>query len=102
MKYSLRTEHLELSDMDRETLDHSMNHLEKHVQMPYVTDVTIAKDTHHLQGHIIRCVIVIEHGKKVYRAERSEDTVQHAIEASTKALKAELATDHDRQKDHSS
>lgn len=100
MKYSLRTEHIELSDQDREKLEDCLNRLEKHIEPPFVTDITIAHDTHHTHGSVVRCVIMIEHGKKVYRAERSEDTVQNAIDAAASAIKSELSSDHDRRKDH--
>ncbi|OGY36582.1 MAG: hypothetical protein A3E36_03250 [Candidatus Andersenbacteria bacterium RIFCSPHIGHO2_12_FULL_45_11b] len=101
MKYSLRTEHIKLTSQDKEKLEDCLNRLEKHVEPPFVTDVSIIQDTHHLKGNIIRCIIMIEHGKKVYRAERSEDTVQNAIDAVCAALKSELASDHDKRKQHS-
>lgn len=100
MKHSLRTEHIQLTDADHEKLEDSLERLEKYVEMPFVTDVTIAHDTHHTRGNVIRCVIVIESGKKVYRAERSEDTVQNAIDAAVSAIKSELSSDHDRKKEH--
>lgn len=100
MKYSLRTEHIELSNQDREKLEDCLNRLEKHIEPPFVTDVTIIHDTHHIHGSVIRCTIMIEHGKKIYRAERSEDTVQNAIDAAVSAIKSELSSDHDRRKDH--
>jgi ribosomal subunit interface protein len=100
MKHSLRLEHITLSDTDREQLEEKLNRLEKHVMMPYVTDVTISHDTHHTSGDVIRCTILIEQGKKVFRAERSNSTVQNAIDASIAALKSELLSSHDRRKDH--
>ena len=101
MKYSLRTEHIELTNQDREKLEDCLNRLEKHVEPPFVTDVTIIHDIHHVHGNVIRCIVMIEHGKKVYRAERSEDTVQNAIDAAVSAVKNELSDAHDRRKEHS-
>ena len=100
MKHSLRTEHIELTDMDKEKLEDALNRLEKHVPMPYVTDVTISHDTHHTHGNVTRCVIIIEAGKKVYRVERSENTVKDAIDSAVSAIRSELASDHDKKKDH--
>lgn len=100
MKHSLRTEHIELTEADKEKLEDCLNRLEKHIEPPFVTDVTISHDTHHTHGNVIRCVIMIEHGKKIYRAERSENTVQNAIDEAYSALKSELASDHDKRKDH--
>ena len=101
MKYSLRTEHIELSQQNTEKLEQALQGLEKHVVPPFVTDVTIVHDTHHIHGSVVRCVIMIEQGKHVYRAERSEDSVHTAIDSAVSALKSELSSDHDRRKDHS-
>ncbi|MEO6078042.1 MAG: HPF/RaiA family ribosome-associated protein [Candidatus Andersenbacteria bacterium] len=100
MKHSLRTEHIELTDSDKEKLEDNLNRLEKHITMPYVTDVTISHDTHHTHGKVTRCIIIIQCGKKVYRTERSEDTVQDAIDSAASAMRSELASDHDKKKDH--
>ncbi len=100
MKHSLRLEHIEISDIDREQLESKLNRLEKHVAIPYITDVLIAHDTHHTNGNVVRCTIIIEQGKHVYRAERSESTVQNAIDKSIAAIKSELDSAHDRRKEH--
>ncbi len=101
MKYSLRSEHITISPMDEEMLTEKLNRLEKHVVTPFTTNVTIEHDTHHTKGNVVRCTIIIESGKKVFRAERSYDTVQNAIDAAISALKSELSSDHDRRKEHS-
>lgn len=100
MKHSLRLEHIELSDTDKEALETKLNKLEKHLETPYVTDVTISHDTHHVNGKVIRCTIVIEQGKHLFRAERSEETVQNAIDSAVSALQSELRTNHERRKEH--
>jgi ribosomal subunit interface protein len=100
MKHSLRVEHIELSDTDREQLESKLDRLEKHVAIPYVTDVHISHDTHHTKGNVIHCTIVIEQGKHVYRAERGAETVQNAIDEAIAAIKSELLSSHDRRKEH--
>lgn len=100
MKHSLRLENIEISDTDKEQLESKLNRLEKHVAIPYVTDVHIAHDTHHTKGNVIRCTIIIEQGKHVYRAERSAETVQNAIDEAISAVKSELLSSHDRRKEH--
>ncbi|HLC49365.1 MAG TPA: HPF/RaiA family ribosome-associated protein [Candidatus Andersenbacteria bacterium] len=100
MKHSLRVEHIELSETDKEQLESKLGKLEKHLALPYVTDVTISHDTHHTHGNVVRCTIVIEQGKHLYRAERSAETVQNAIDESVSALQSELRSSHDRRKEH--
>lgn len=100
MKHSLRLEHIEISDIDREQLEEKLSRLEKHLLPPYVTDVTISHDTHHTSGDVVRCTILIEQGKHVFRAERSRDSVQNAIDDSIGAIKSELLSSHDRRKEH--
>ncbi|HSX25287.1 MAG TPA: HPF/RaiA family ribosome-associated protein [Candidatus Andersenbacteria bacterium] len=101
MQYSLRTDHIELSQQDTEKLEQELQKLEKHVVPPFVTHITFIHDTHHVHGSVIRCIIIIEQGKHVYRAERSEDSVANAIDSAVTALKSELSSDHDRRKEHS-
>lgn len=100
MKHSLRLEHITMSEIDKEQLESKLNTLEKHLETPYVTDVTISHDTHHTKGNVVRCTIIIEQGKHVYRAERSEETIQNAIDASLSAIQSELRSSHDRRKEH--
>jgi len=100
MKHSLRLEHIELNEGDKEQLESKLTKLEKHLETPYVTDITISHDTHHIHGNVVRCTIVIEQGKHVYRAERSEETIQNAIDAAVSALQSELRTSHERRKEH--
>ncbi len=100
MKHSLRLEHIEISDDDKEQLASKLERLEKHLQTPYVTDVTISHDTHHTHGNVVRCTIVIEQGKRLYRAQRSEETVQNAIDEALSAISSELRSDHERRKEH--
>lgn len=100
MKHSLRLDHIEISEIDKEQLDSKLNRLEKHLLTPYVTDVTISHDTHHTKGNVVRCTIIIEQGKHLYRAERSESTIQNAIDASIAAIKSELLSAQDRRKEH--
>ncbi len=101
MKHSLKLEHIEISDMDRQQLEEKLDRLYKHMVPPYEIDVLIAHDTHHTQGNVIRCRINIEQEGKVYHVERNEDTVQDAIDKVIAALKSELVESHDRRKEHS-
>lgn len=100
MKHSLRVEHIELSQSDKEQLESKLSRLEKHLVAPYVTDVTISHDTHHTKGDVISCTIIIEQGKHVFRAERNAETVQNAIDESLAAMQSELRSSHDRRKEH--
>lgn len=100
MKYSITLHHIVLSDMDREQLEEKLNRLYKHLVPPYEIDVLLAHDTHHTQGDVIRCRINIEQEGKVYHAERSEGSVQDAIDSVINALKSELLVSHNRRKEH--
>lgn len=101
MKHSLKLERIEISDMDRKQLEEKLDRLHKHLVSPYVIDVLIAHDSHHTQGDVNRCRINIEQEGKVYHAERSEGTVQDAIDSVIAVLKSELLSSHDRRKEHS-
>lgn len=100
MKHSLQLEHIEISEADHQQLEEKIDRLYKHLVPPYVIDVLIAHDTHHTQGNVIRCRINIEQEGKVYHVERSEDSVQDAIDSVIGALKSELLSSHDRRKEH--
>jgi ribosomal subunit interface protein len=100
MKHSLTLEHIEISESDREKLEEKLDRLYKHLVPPYEIDALIAHDTHHTQGDVIRCRINIEQEGKVYHAERSEGSVQDAIDSVIAALRSELLSSHDRRKDH--
>lgn len=100
MKYLLTLHHIEISDMDREQLEEKLDRLYKHLVPPYKIDVLIAHDTHHTQGDVIRCRMNIEQNGKIYHAERSEGSIQDAIDAVVNALKSELLAIHNRRKEH--
>ena len=100
MKHSLTLEHIEVSDLDKEQLEAKLDRLYKHMLPPYEIDVLIAHDTHHNQGSVVRCRINIEQEGKVYHVERTEDTIQDAIDGVIAALKSELVASHDRRKEH--
>lgn len=98
MKYNLRTEHLELSDLDHEQIDEKLDRLQKHLEPPFVIDVTLQHDTHHRHGAVVTCTINVEHGKKVFHAERSDNTVQNALDEAVNTLQKELGRAHDKDK----
>lgn len=100
MKYSLRTEHLELTDLDKEQLDKKIDRLTKHLVPPFMTDITISHDQHHRKGQVITCIINIGQGKKVFHAERSAESVQNALDLVLEALERELEKEHTKRKNN--
>jgi ribosomal subunit interface protein len=100
MKYSLRTEHITLSDLDREQLDKKLSRLNKHLLEHHMIDISILHDTHHQKGNTVTCVINIEQGKKVFHAERTHSTIQNALDEALAAVARELKKEHDKNKRH--
>lgn len=100
MKHTLKLEHIEISEIDRQQLEEKLDRLYKHLVPPYEVDVLLAHDKHHTQGNVIRCRINIEQTGKVYHVERNEGSVQDAIDSVIGALKSELLASHSRRKEH--
>lgn len=99
MEYSLRTDNLTLTDVERDALDKKLRRLQKHLQPPFTTDVTLLHDSHHLKGDVVTCRINIKYGKKVFHAERVGSTIADVVDESVRALDQELAKHHSKQKD---
>lgn len=101
MKYNLSTEHLELSQMEKNQIDEKLERLERHLFPPFTTSVRFTHDTHHKSGQVITCTVNIKSGKKVFHAERTSQTVLDALDEVIGAIKNELEKEHSRKKDHS-
>lgn len=99
MHYNLHCENLQLSDFEARDLDKKIERLGKHVQPPFVVDVTLQHDAHHLKGAVITCRINVTHGKKLFHVERTGSTTADAVDEVLNALKNELERDHDKRKD---
>lgn len=101
MRYNLQLDHIELSDFDRQLLDKKIDVLHKHLKPPYVADITIAHNPHHLNGdETVQCIINIENGKKVFHADRSGPDIQRALDQAIDAMKQELRRAHEKLKAH--
>lgn len=100
MKYSLRTEHLTLTDFDQQQLEKKLNRLGKHLLPPFVIDISLLHDTHHQRGPVVTCIINIEQGRKVFHADRSAESIQDAIDRSLQAVAKELRKEHSKHKKH--
>jgi ribosomal subunit interface protein len=96
MQYSLRCEHLTLSSLDEELIEKKLQRLEKYASVPYVMDVTFLHTTHQATGNIVECRLTIKQGKQVFHAERTEATIQEALDAALHALRQELTKYHDK------
>lgn len=99
MKYNLHCENLELSDFEQTELDKKIERIEKHLQPPFIVDVTLHHDGHHLKGAVVTCRINVEQGKKLFHVERTGSTAADVLDAVLDALKNELERDHDKRKD---
>jgi ribosomal subunit interface protein len=96
MNYSLQTQHIELSDADRDLIEKKMQRFEKRLQPPFVIDIVFSLDTHHATGDITSCRINIHHGKNTFHAERTGATAQDTLDSCLDALEQELAKNRDK------
>src|SRR5687767_10054519 len=94
MKYSLSTDHITVTPSDQELLDKKLVKLEKLVNEPYTMTIRFKHDTHHLKGQVVTCLVNIQQGKRVFHAERNEDSIQTAFDGVVAALKSELQKAH--------
>lgn len=94
MKYSLSTDHITVTPDDQDLLDMKLVKLEKLVHEPYTMTIRFKHDTHHLKGQVVTCLINITQGKRVFHAERNEDSIQTAFDGVVTALKSELHKTH--------
>lgn len=100
MKYSLRTQGIKLTDLDRGQLDEKIDRLKTHLQPPFVMDVSVIHEKLRSQGDSVTCKITVEQGKKVFHAERVNSSVQNALDETISAVRKELKKEHDKQKSH--
>ncbi|MBI1833870.1 MAG: ribosome-associated translation inhibitor RaiA [Candidatus Andersenbacteria bacterium] len=100
MKYSLRTHNLEVSDLDRQQMDEKLDRLEKHIQIPFVADVSLERHTLRSAGETVTCIIRVEQGKQLFRSERSDSSLQTALDEAIDAIQKELKKAHDKNKRH--
>ncbi len=94
MNYSLSSDHITIPETDKELIDKKLMKLEKLVNEPYMMTVRFRHDTHHKKGDVVTCLINIEQGRRVFHAERSEDSIQTSLDEVIDALKSELSKAH--------
>ena len=99
MTYNLHCENLDLSDFERTELDKKIDRIEKHLHPPFMVDVVLHHDAHHLKGAVVTCRINIKQGKKLFHVERTGSTAADAVDEVLNALKNELEREHDKRKD---
>ena len=90
MKYSIRYDHIELSQWDLEQMEKKLERLEKRVREPHMLDITFSHSTHHQNGRVVGCRFTLEQGKSLFHVERVAESVQTALDQSIEALLAEL------------
>lgn len=100
MKYSLRTHNITVTDMDLEQMEKKLETLKKHLTPPFVVDITCAREKLKTAPESITCSITIGQGKKVFHAERTEGTLQSALDKVINAIQKELGREHDKRKRH--
>jgi len=101
MKYSFRSQHIEVTELDRQQMDNKLDRLKKHLSPPFVIDVNCIREHLRSAGEMVKCSITIEQGKKVFHADRTASSMQSALDEVIAALQKELAKKHDKRKDHS-
>lgn len=100
MKYSLRSHNLTLTDLDQEQMDKKLDRIKKHLMPPYVMDVSVTREVLKSEGESVTCIINVEQGKRVFHAERTENTLQNSLDEAIDAISNELKKEHDKKKRH--
>lgn len=100
MNYSLSSDHIQISEVDKELIGKKIDRLEKYISEPYVLDVRIKHDTHHKEGRVVSCTMNLENGGNVFHAERSEGSVQDAVDRCIEAIKQNAQKEHGKRSDH--
>ena len=90
IKFSVRYDHITLSDWDQGQLVKKLQRLEKRVQEPHMLDITFTHSTHHLNGQVVGCKMALEQGKNIFYAAREAESVQTALDQCLEAMVAEL------------
>jgi ribosomal subunit interface protein len=98
MQYSLTTQHLELSELDRQQLDEKLARLDKFITTPATVALVVRRDTHHRQGNIVTCTITVDMDRHRIHTERTASSVQDTFDEAIGALKQELVKHHDKHK----
>ncbi len=96
MKYSIRTQHIELSEFDQRLLTKKVERLKKHVSPPYVMDISIIGENHRNNNEAVTCRINIQEGGKVYHTERTAENAENAMDQAVQALHNEIMRAHER------
>lgn len=102
MEYSLSTQHIEVSDWDREQMEKKLGRLQKHLLAPFHIQLHFAHDTHHANGEVVTCKLLVDQPGDNFRVSRAAASVQDALDESIEAIGQELAKAHDKRKDHRS
>lgn len=81
-------------------MDEKLNRLEKHIQIPFVVDVSLERHMLRSEGETITCIIRVEQGKQLFHAERNDSSLQTALDETIDAMQKELKKAHDKNKRH--
>lgn len=98
MRYSLTTQHIQLSAEDTQQIEEKLSRLKKYTTPPCQVDIVVSHDTHHQQGAVIVSRINLKQGGKVYHAERSASSALTAMDECVEALQQELKKAKDKQR----
>lgn len=75
-------------------IDEKMDRLEKHLHPPFVVEVVLQRNTHHLHGEILTCRMNVTQSKRVLHAEREGALAIDAIDETLAAIKQQLEKQH--------
>lgn len=98
MKYSITTQHIELSEADLTLLDKKLERIKKYLTPPFNANVVLRHDTHHRTGITVTCTVNIKQGKTVFHAQRAGESIQEALDEVIDVLKRELLKNQDKHK----
>lgn len=90
MRYSLTTQHIELSEEDTQQIEEKLSRLTKYTVPPFHVEIVVSHDTHHQLGAVTACRINLKQGGKVFHVERSARVALSAVDACVEALQQEL------------
>lgn len=99
MQYTLSLQHITLSDTDEQLMNEKLDRLEKHLLPPFTSHVRFTRNTHHLKGDVVKCIVTINQGKEVFHAEREASNIQDALDEVISALNKNLGRAHSKRKD---
>lgn len=98
MKYSLTTKNMQLTKADIKLLDKKLERLEKHLRVPFQTNLLLRHDQHHRTRDTITCIVNIKQKGSFFHAQRVGQSVQEALDEVVDALKNELVKNREKER----